>query len=947
MSGLSNPVAIPHSDENRVVFLLTDVEGSSRLHEQYPLAMRAAMARHDACISHAVEMHGGRVLKLRGGGDSVFAVFASPADAVCAAYAMQRALEREAWPDNLALRVRVGLHIGETEERDGDFVGNDVNRCARLRDIGHGGQTLLSSPLAEAAEAAGLPEGVTLRDMGLHRLKDLRQAEYVYQLVAPDILDGFPPLRSLSQSPNNLPERLDSFIGREAEVETIRLTLSPNTPHHAAGSGKKIRAARLLTVTGTGGGGKTRLAIQAGAELLEEFPDGVWFVDLSGLTEGRLVPQAVATALTVREATGVTVTSALTAHCQAKTLLLVLDNCEHLLAGSAALAKTLLQSCPSLRVLATSREAMGVEGEQVYALPTLPTPNPMRLPDWETIAVSPAVRLFAERARARKAGFTVGPDNAELVAKICHRLDGVPFYIELVAPKVNLLSVKEIDARLYTLLRSSAPGLSGKHRNLRALMQWSMDLLTPEERCLLPRLSVFAGGWTMEAAERVCVGARLEEAEIFDALARLVNASLVVAETQEETSRYRLLETVREYAREELTAANEEIETQDRHVAWFLEIAEQCEPKLQGPEQAETLRQLETEHDNFRAALKWADGETRLRLAGALWRFWYVRGYLSEGRAWLQNELARTRVSNPLARAKALFGLGVLAFTQCDYDFARDTVAKSLHLCEDHDDPAGAASALNTLGNILRAQGDIAFAREHYARSLVIRRHLQDLRGEAAALNNLGMTARDMKQYEEARANYEQCLAIYRKLGDSNNLANVLCNLGDLAHAQNNILSAKQHFEECLQLSRSTKNQALVAVVLHNLAATTHLLESWQSAEPLYLESVLLLANLKLHSVIHHCYTGLARAAADKGDLGRAAFLQGVAHQAREQGGFVASESEQAKIAQDCEIVKAQMNPDTFSKIWQIGARLDASQALPYITYQLPLTGSTAERGEN
>ena len=867
-----------------VVFLFTDVVGSSRLHEQYPAAMRAAMTRHDACISEAVETQGGRILKLRGGGDSVFAVFTNPAAAVRAAYAMQQKLVREVWPDSLDFRVRVGLHIGETEERDGDFRGNDVNRCARLRDIGHGGQVLLSGRMAEAAQQAGLLVGVGLRDLGLHRLRDLQQAEYVYQLIAPDLPDDFPPLNSLSLSPNNLPERLDSFLGRENDVETVRQMLSRLAPVTRSPSGRLSptltrQQTRLTTILGTGGCGKTRLAIQVGAELLEEFPDGVWLIELAGLSDGKLVGQAAASVLGIRDSAGGSC-EAIIAHCRSKSLLILLDNCEHLLADCAQLVESLLRACPNLTILATSREPLEVQGERHYPLPTLAVPDIKELPEWEAIAAFPAVRLFADRAQARKSGFAVGADNAELVARICSRLDGVPLCIELVAPKVTTLTLKQIDARLYALIRAEAPNVPERQRNLRALLQWSVDLLDAPDRLLLPRLSVFAGGWTLEAAERIGASAGLDSDAIVLCLMRLVNASLVVAEIQGEAYRYRLLETVREYAREDLAFADEETETQDRHVAYFLELAEQCEPKLQGPEQAATLKRIETELDNFRAALKWAvRDDARLRLASALWRFWANR-FLTEGRGWLENALQSCRHASPAVRAKGLNALGLLMTRQGEYKAAQSLLEESLRLREQIGEASGEAETLNNLGHVWRGLGDKSLAKRCYEHSLEKWRRLKDDWGCAACLNNLGMMAQSADDAAAARTHFQESLAIYAKLNDPAMIAATSVNLGVVLDTEGHYDQARCSYERGLEIYQQLKNQWAAAVCLYNIGEMARKCSDVDTATDHLFRSVLLRAELDDKANLINSLASLGQVFFDTKEFGKSVLLLGAAETA-------------------------------------------------------------------
>src|SRR5579884_1453224 len=698
-------IAMSPLPEGTATFLFTDIEGSTRLWERAPEAMREALARHDALLREAVEAHRGHVFKTIG--DAFCAVFAAAPDALVAALAAQRELAgmvvRAASEvsgtaaEEMGLRVRMAVHAGTAQARDGDYFGPTLNRIARLLAVGHGGQVLLSQAACDLLGDA-LPSQAGLRDLGSHRLKDLQQPEHIYQLLHPDLPADFPPLRSLSPETTNLPVQLTSFIGREKEMEEIKRLLSRT---------------RLLTLTGSGGCGKTRLAAQVGADLLADFADGVWLVELAAIADPALVPQTVASTLGIREEPGQRLLETLQQHLKPKSLLLLLDNCEHLSAACAQLAETLLQACPNLRILASSREALGIAGELAYRVPSLSLPELPRLPSAEAalvpaLARCEATRLFVERAALSYPGFALTEQNAPAVAQVCVRLDGIPLAIELAAARIKVLSADQIAARLddrFRLLTGGSRTALPRQQTLRALIDWSYDLLSEAERTLLRRLSVFLGGWTLEAAEAVCAdashappraaamgagehaaapleagsrenaGGPVAAEAVLDLLSRLVDKSLVlVEESAEAEARYRLLETVRQYSRDRLMESEEARDLRCRHRDWFLTLAEGAERRLRGPDQVAWLNRLAQEHDNLRMALEWcraeedAGAEAGLRLAGALWRFWRVRGYLSEGRERLEAALAQASASERTAqRAKALYGLAALAWGQGDY----------------------------------------------------------------------------------------------------------------------------------------------------------------------------------------------------------------------------------------------------------------------------------------
>ena len=691
-----------------VTFLFTDIQGSTRLWEQHPDAMRPALVRHDHLMRQAIIQQGGYVFKTVG--DAFCAAFPSAPDALAAALAAQVALAAEPWGLPTALRVRMALHTGAAEERDGDYFGQPLNRVARLMAAGHGGQTLLSGATQELARDY-LPEAMTLLDLGQRRLKDLGRPEHVYQAAHPSLPSEFPPLRSLDnpELPNNLPQQVTSFIGRETQVEEVTRLLGRT---------------HLLTLTGAGGCGKTRLSLQVAADLLDQYFDGVWLAELAALSDPALVPQAVATALGVKEEPGKPLSQTLVAALKPKRLLIVLDNCEHLVAACAALATDLLRSCPQVRILASSREALNVSGEQTFRVPSLTLPDPKQVQTVESLSQYEAVRLFIERAQAVQPSFAVTTANAPAMAQVCFHLDGIPLAIELAAARVRSLSAEEINRRLdqrFRLLTGGARNVLPRQQTLRALIDWSYDLLTGAEKALLCRLSVFVGGWTLSAAEAVCAGEPVKDWEVLDLLTALVDKSLVAAERWGNGTRYRLLETVRQYGGDRLRESGESEAVSGRVAAYFLALAEEAEPQMRGPEQEVWLSRLETEHDNLRASLSWVEGqgdggEDGLRLAGALSRFWGIRGHSTEGRQWLRRALARTKRGDveeesaregagSASRAVALTGAGNLARNQGDYAEAQTLYEEALTLNGQLGDRQGIANTLNNLGNVAQGQG--------------------------------------------------------------------------------------------------------------------------------------------------------------------------------------------------------------------------------------------------
>jgi predicted ATPase/class 3 adenylate cyclase len=587
-----------------VTFLFTDLEGSTRLWERHPEAMRDALARHDAILREAVESHRGVVFSEMG--DGIAAAFASAADAVAAGLDAQLGLGACEWGETGPLRARMGLHAGEGEVRpDGQYVNQPLNRCARLMAIANGGQVLVSQTVESLVRGA-LPTEVGLLDLGEHRLRDLARPIGVFQVTHRGLPRDFPPLRSLDVLPGNLPVQVTSFVGREEERTRV------------AG---ELGEARVVTLTGVGGVGKTRLALEVAADAIPEYGDGAWLCELSGVRDPDAVPDAMVAMFGLQPRTGLTATEVLLEFLRAKELLLVLDNCEHLLKAVAGLVDDVVRACPRVRVLATSREGLNVAGERMLGVASLDVPG--EAAELDAITQCEAVVLFVERARALKSSFALDATNAREVAQICRRLDGIALAIELAAARVAMLTPAEVARRLdqrFRLLAGGQRTAVERHQTLRAAIDWSYDLLSESEQCLLGRLSIFAGGFTLEAAEGVTAGGDVNADEVFELLASLVARSLVVADTEGIEARYRLLETIRQYAQERLDTSGDGDRLRSEHARYYAGFAEAAIPNLTGPDGLQWESRFEREFDNFRTALTWAvdtrDVDTALRVLG-------------------------------------------------------------------------------------------------------------------------------------------------------------------------------------------------------------------------------------------------------------------------------------------------------------------------------------------
>ena len=583
-----------------VTFLFTDLEGSTRLWEVHGDAMLDALVVHDAILRAAISIHDGRIVKTTG--DGVHAVFANAVNAVDAAVEAQLALGSERWGVPGELRVRMGIHSGAADFRGGDYPGTTVNRAARVMSVAHGGQIVVSL----ASSALVRDSSIELVDLGEHRLRDLTNTERIFQVVSPGLARDFPPLRSLDTLPGNLPRQLTSFVGREAEIAAVA---------------ELVRASSLVTLTGVGGVGKTRLALQVAAEVLPHFRDGAWFAELAGVRDPDAVPDALLALFGLRPRAGLSATDALVEFLVGKELLLVVDNCEHLLRSVAGLVDEVARRCAGVRVLATSREALNVAGERMRGVASLDVPGEQA--GLETAAQSEAVALFVDRARAVKASFALDATNADAVVQVCRRLDGIALAIELAAARIAILTPAELARRLDQRFRLLAGGRHTsveRHQTLRAAIDWSYDLLGEPEQLLLARLSVFAGGFSLEAAEAVTAGGSIENADVFELLATLVARSLVIADTEGIETRYRLLETIRQYAQDRLDDSGDGDRLRAAHGAYYADFVDVAIPEAVGPDGTEWEHRFQREFDNIRAAVTWAtdtrDLDTALRLLG-------------------------------------------------------------------------------------------------------------------------------------------------------------------------------------------------------------------------------------------------------------------------------------------------------------------------------------------
>jgi predicted ATPase/class 3 adenylate cyclase len=790
-----------------LTFLFTDIEGSTRLVQKIGTDQYGDLqAQHSHLLREAVAEHGGREFGTEG--DAHFFVFLGAASAVKAAVQAQRRLGAYQWPPEAAIRVRMGLHTGEPAVRDGNYVGVELNRVARITASGQGGQVLISQTTRDGAQP-DLPE-VEFTSLGLHRLRDLADPVRIYQVQADGLARSFPAIRTIDTRPRRLPAQLTSFIGREREIREVAELLARD---------------RLVTLAGPGGSGKTRLAVLVADRLLPDFDDGVFFVPLAPVHDTETVPSTIAGVLGVREGPDLPVVMALEEYLRDRRLLLVLDNVEHLLPAASVVSR-LLGAAPQVKVLATSRTLLRIYGERDYVVAPLPIPEPHETAVPE-VASYPAVQLFLDRAAMARPGFALSVDSARAVAEICRRLDGLPLAIELAAARIRILSPGELLGRLgrRLVLEGGARDLPERQRTLRATIDWSHQLLDADEARLFAYLSIFAGGWTGQAAERIC-GEGLG-VQVLDGLESLMDHSLVqrVVSDHDEL-RFDMLEMIREYARERLDASSETDDLARRHASYFLALAQDAEPHVTGPEADRWLDTLRMEADNLRSVLRWAMDrgdlpglEIGLRMAASLWRFWQQTGALREARQWLEDLLAcGTDPSIGSARAKALIAAGGIAYWQTDLGRARDLYEEAVELYRGLGDRRGMADALNNLAPIPAMTGDLPLARQLAAQARDLWQELGDQWQAALATLALGMASLLEGGYEQALSYFEEFVPVVRARGDRFWLISGLTSMAQAQHFLGRFEQARQNFGEALRLALAANDLASVTIALGPLS---------------------------------------------------------------------------------------------------------------------------------
>jgi predicted ATPase/class 3 adenylate cyclase/Tfp pilus assembly protein PilF len=914
---------MPVPPSGTVTLLFTDIEGSTRAWESHPVEMQRALARHDVLLRAVIETSGGYVFKTVG--DAFCAAFTDSRSAVRASLAVQEAVALEPWPGLTPVGVRVAVHTGECEERDSDYFGPTVNRIARLLAIGHGGQILVSGVAAHLARDQ-LPESASLRDLGEHRLKDLGRPEHVFQLDSPGMVSSFPALRSLDNPrlSHNLPEQLTTFVGRDRELTELRSLLT---------------SARLVTLTGPGGTGKTRLALQAAAEQLDGSADGVWLVDLSSLTDADRLAESVASVLSIREVPGCSTLVTLVDALRDQDRLLVLDNCEHVIDAAALVVEALLRSCPRLGVLATTREALGVGGEVVLRVPplALPAADDAQLDD---VAVSEAARLFVERVQLHTREFVLDVANAPTIARVCRRLDGIPLAIELAAARVQSLTVEEVDARLdqrFRLLVGGGRSARERQQTLRATVDWSYALLTPEEQHVFARVSVFAGGFDLDAAEAITSDRDIASFEVLDHLSALADKSLIVRDDRGPKSHYSMLETLHVYAADRLAeqGGHTVSASRARHRDYHLALAERAALHLHSPDQTAWLDVLDREHDNLRAALVFTldepDGaQTALRFVVALVD-WWERATPSDWLVYATTALGRSDAADSTARrAVALQGVAGLHMQLGEIIAARAYLDEALAIAHEIGDERLAASVLYNQGYAWMLQLDLDQARTLLDKSLQLARQHGDTRTEVLAILRLGEVRSDQGD-RNALDDLQEALTAARAMDDPELIAKLCMNCGAVQTEWGNPASAEPLLTEALTIYRELRHPYMVATNLSNLGFVALLRRDSATARALNLEALQLTRHTNNRSIQAFSLLGGAWTAFLTRDYARATNLYGASDAMTEH--FEALDPPALRRTREMQLEKMRtvLGDAAFSEEYETGRRLSLPDAIALV----------------
>jgi predicted ATPase len=917
-------------------------------------------ARHHTILQSACETNHGYVFQIIG--DAFCVAFHTAKDGLAAAVEAQRRLQNESWGET-PIKVRMGLHSGSAELHENEYRGYlTMAKVQRVMSVAYGGQILLSNASAELMHNE-LPGEIALHDMKEHRLKGLFEPEHLWQIVAPDLQREFPPLLSLKEIPNNLPVQLTSFIGREKEVEQVK---------------KRLGQYRLVTLTGSGGVGKTRLLIQVASDQLPDYPAGVWLVELAPIRDPELVPQSVCTALDITQKGNTSPLKTLIDYFRGKTILLALDNCEHLIDACAQLSESLLHACPSLQIIASSRESLGIEGENAFRVPSLSLADPTS--GLQTIEQSEAVKLFVERASTILPGFALTKVNAPIIAQICRRLDGIALAIELAASRVKLLQVEQIASRLddtFHLLTGGSRTALPRQQTLRSTIDWSYNLLSSEEQLMLGNLSVFVGGWTLEGAEAVS-----RNLNVLDLLTHLVDKSLVAVDRERGNEiRYYLLETIRQYAREKLVESGQAEKIRARHLDYYVKFAEEAEPKFLGPEQLQYLSLIELEYDNIRTALEYSNlsgnVELGLQMAWSLMMYWSGRGdwkevkeFLSKllaqpqalekntlrikglivaglmatllndigtARSWLDEGIEIARGLGPESKYLYATSLGLLGYSIMGHDLssAQSYCEEALAVAREIQDLGIIANILDYLGNIYAAQSNYSAAQAASTESMTCFLAMKNRWLSSRPLGNLGTISFQQGDYASACSYWEEALAVYREIRDKANTAYMLGVLANVSHIQGDLRHSAELYEESLIIWRVIGDEFSISQILANLGFVVLKQGKLERAATLFAEGLELNKRIENQTQISICLIGYATMFMARQRPELAAQYLGMAERVTSEIQKVSGSYIHYKTGKLFETVCATMGDEAYTAAYEAGKQMSLDEAVAFALKEL------------
>jgi len=917
-----------HLPTGTVTFLFTDIEGSTKLAQEYPDALPDLLARHNDILQQAIETHHGFVFQIVG--DSFAVSFHNARDAVNAALDAQRALQNEAWSP-APIKVRMGIHTGAAELRaessHARYVGYaTLALTQRLMSAGHGGQILLSQTVHDLVQGQ-LAAHATLRDMGEHRLKDVLEPQHLYQLTLPDLLAEFEPLNTLDTFHSNLPTQLTSFIGRTNEIHAVK---------------KLIQENRIVTLTGSGGCGKTRLSIQVASELQAHFPHGVWLIELAPLSDPALVPQAILSTFKLPPDSQRTNLQVLTDYIRAKGMLLVIDNCEHVIDACAQLCEQLVFACPQLKILASSREALGIAGEISYRVPSLKTPDPQHLPALDALRETEAVQLFMQRATSVKPDFALTKDNAAYVAQICARLDGIPLALELAAARVKVLSPEQIATRLddrFRLLTGGARTALPRQQTLRALIDWSYSLLSEKEKILFRRLAVFVGGWTLDAAEQVCSAENdIPPYDVLDLLTRLVDKSLVNAEEVVGETRYSRLETIRQYSREKFFETGEVEALRNRHLAYYAQLSDAVAREIPTRTYKLWVRRMKAEEDNFRAAIEWGldkNPESALHIVANLLLALGLGGFTGEGFLWLRElmeRLVRILDAAPVPlRAQALRAMALALFSLGDNANAKNFAEQAVASYRASGDRGALALALAIQSLSLEFFGELGPAEVALQEAVALARAAQVPFVIAYALFVLArVTAKLYGDLETALRCTDESIRVSRDAGIDFTAAFAFQTKANITARSGQYDIARAEFEKALSVYQEMGMLFNLIIVKSEIAHLEREFGHYPAALEYYRETIGAFRDIGSFGAVAHqleCFGFIALA---QNQAARAAQLFAAAHALRESANTPMTHDERIYYDEQLKSLRANMDAAAFELAWSKGSALPMDDAISF-----------------